>query len=138
MDCKGSQWLGVNMLICVVHIIAAIYLSKSGKSLEDTKQLLCYDPWIAAYILVGIGSFIWLCTGVSWRNEGLMEEEDCEDDVSELAKNSIKFGFAFLSLGCSALFLSMACLCCRGQRSSRSRDSQEDGAYTPPHAATVA
>lgn len=142
-NCKGSQWLTINMIICIAHIVAAIYLAKTGKTVEDMKQMLCYDPWIAAYILVGIGSFVWLCTGTSWRGQELMEEGDnCPDDVSQLAKRSIQCGFAFLALGCSALFLSMACLCCRGKRTSTTSvvepSSQQVGVYTPPHAATVA
>ena len=89
-NCKGSRWLEVNMLISIIHILAAVYIAKTGKTVEDTKKMLCYDPWMAAYILVVIGSFVWLCMGISWRAKGLMEEGDnSQEDVSQLAKQSI-------------------------------------------------
>ena len=129
-DCKGSQWLIVNLLFCIAHIAAAFYLALQSKSWSDTMNTLCYDPWIAAYILVGIGSFVWLCTGMSWAMSGAIQNGNCPDNIDSLAYNSIYCGYAFFGFGMSALLVSMMISACMGNRdSSNDKDGASSGSY---------
>jgi hypothetical protein len=123
--CKGSLWLGINILFCAAHIVAAFYLATRTSSWSETMQTLCYDPWIAAYILICIVSFIWLCIGMNWALGGEIENgRICPENIQSLTYNSMYCGYAFFGLGCSALFLSMAISMCMGRRDSNTPQHQ--------------
>jgi len=116
------------VIFCIVHIVAAFYLALQSKSFSDTMKMLCYDPWIAAYILIGTGSFVWLCIGISWARNGSIQNGNCPDNITTLTYNSIYCGYAFLSVGMSALIVSMMISACLGKRGS-SNDEQDDKKY---------
>mmetsp|Transcript_180 Transcript_180/g.271 ORF Transcript_180/g.271 Transcript_180/m.271 type:complete len:219 (-) Transcript_180:35-691(-) len=123
--CKGSLWLGINILFCVAHIVAAFYLATKTTSWNETMQTLCYDPWIAAYILTCIASFVWLGIGMSWAVSGEMLNGNCPGNIQSLSNNSMYCGYAFFALGCSALFISMAISMCMGRRESNQQQQQQ-------------
>ena len=126
--CKGSQWLIVNTLFCIAHIAAALYIALQSNSFNETMQTLCYDPWIAGYILVGVGSFVWLCIGMNWAMSGAMEYgNNCPGNVGQLAYNSIYCGYSFFALGCTALFVSVMISMCMGKRGSQQTGHTRDG-----------
>lgn len=137
--CRGSQWLLLNTAFCVAHVIAALYLAGQSKSWSETVKTLCYDPWIAVYILVCIAFFIWLCIGGSWSAQGAMANGDCPDNIASLTMNSLYCGFAFLFFGVFALAISSALSMCmgKGSASSTSQNSaQNSGTYSPPFKTT--
>jgi len=101
-SCKGSLWLLLMLFFSFTHIIASFYLAGQSKSWNETIQTLCYDPWIAAYIVACIAFFFWLCIGLSWSAQGAMENGDnCPDNIAQLTMNSIYFGFSFLFFWCT-------------------------------------
>lgn len=118
--CKASLWLLVDLIMCGVNIAAAIYVAakyrqQNGESrgFDRAKDILCYDPAIAIYILVLIGYFAWLCVGLSWIASGQMYDGGmCADGVANLINSSIGLGFSFFGFGCMALFISLCCSCC--------------------------
>lgn len=123
--CKGSQWLSVNALFCIAHITAACYLAMQSKSFNETMQTLCYDPWIAVYILVGIVSMIWLWTGTGWARNGVMGNgNNCPDDIGNLTWNAVYCGHAFFFFGVSALGLSLLVSMCRNGNGNGSSSIQ--------------
>ena len=128
-ECKGSQWLTVNILFCLIHLAAAFYLVMTTTSLNDTMQVLCYDPWIAIYIVICFVFFIWLCTGISWSSKGLMD--DCPEGSTSLVSNSIYCGFAFFTIGCSALLFSVLLSFCQSRRQNSS-STTSSGTYKAP------
>lgn len=141
LGCRGSQWLFINLFFCVAHIVAAFYLAGQSKSWSETMKTLCYDPWIAAYILVTIGFFIWLSIGTAWSSQGAMENGNCPGNISSLALNSIFCGYAFIFLGFMALAVSSAISLCFGQGKesigTTQSNSQSKGSYAPPFKATA-
>ena len=133
--CQASIWLLVNVPLCIINIIAAWYIAvriqnrddpqlrDKRTSLSRASYLLCYDPWVAVYILILIGFFAWLCTGVSWKATGEINANgSCEDNVLDLVNSSIGCGFSFLTIGFSALCISLCVAWCDG------REYQDDSA----------
>lgn len=118
IGCKGSQWLLVNLLFSLSHIVAAFYLASQSTSWDDTLKTLCYDPWIAGYILVGIASFVWLCMGLDWATSGAIANGNCSDNIGKLVYDSIYCGFAFFGVGMTALGISILISMCMGRNSS--------------------
>lgn len=88
-------------------------------------KTLCYDPWIAAYILIGIGSFVWLCTGMSWAMNGAIQNGNCPDNIASLTYNSIYCGYAFFGVGMTALLISMMVSACLGKRGDNEKDGDQ-------------
>lgn len=132
VGCTGSNWLILNLVFCVTHILAALYIAERSSSWSEAMKVLCYDPWIAGYIVVGVLFFVWLCTGISWRSSGAMVNGNCPDNIDSLASSSIGFGMAFFFSGVSALFVSMLVSSCCGRRGQTSARSASDTTYKPP------
>lgn len=145
MSCMGSMWLLVDLIFCILNIAAAFYMAtryrdptssgiggggtRRGGGFERAREILCYDPVIAIYIIVLVVFFIWLCVGVSWRFSGNLvsstgeeqgmvmgsaggSSDGCSEDVVSLVSTCIGLGFAFLGVGFIALFISVCCSCC--------------------------
>mmetsp|Transcript_29537 Transcript_29537/g.45087 ORF Transcript_29537/g.45087 Transcript_29537/m.45087 type:complete len:221 (+) Transcript_29537:75-737(+) len=119
VDCKGTQWMLMNTLFCLCHILAAMYIANQQNSWSDIMHTLCYDPWMAAYIVVSIASFIWTSNGLSLAISGAMANgNNCPDNIASLTYNSIYFGFSFFFFGASALAISLLVSACMGSRDS--------------------
>jgi hypothetical protein len=112
--CRGSQWLVPNSAFCVTHIVAAFYISKKSKSWDETVQTICYDMWVAGYILLSIVSVVWLSIGALWNSQGAMANGNCPANIASLTANSCYCGFAFVSCGSSALLISLLVSWCKG------------------------
>lgn len=114
------------MIFCALHIGAACYFALTIRNRRDEEfqsrttslgragYLLCYDPVIAAYILVLIGFFCWLCVGLSWRLEKEMDDENvCGNKMEhEYTKAALGCGFGFFAGGFFAFTLSLCCSAC--------------------------
>jgi len=124
MPCQSTTWMLVNLAFCVANIAAAIYLAISiadpdKASLQDkptawgrASHLLCQDPWIALYILVYIGFFVWSIVGSTWSIGGKARDgAKCEDSGVTLLRVSIGLNFAFMIIGFSALCIALCCSC---------------------------
>ena len=115
--CKASTWLLVDVILCAVNICAAFYVAiqyrkridrNQSRGFQKARDILCYDPAIAVYIIVLIGFFIWINVGFS-----MMEESgSCEDGVVKIVKDCIALGFGFVGVGFLALGISLCCTCC--------------------------
>ena len=127
----ASLWLLLCWIFCVIHIVAAFYMSvmvqrtkgvfqggESGPS--RVKNLLCYDPVMAFYILIVLGFFAWSIVGIVWLTDGTIVIED-ENDLEDLSDEcddggigqkvlvAFGFGWAFLLVGGCALSMSLCC-----------------------------
>lgn len=120
----------VDMVLCGLNILAAWYLGVKATMQNVTNEelaqkrtatgkamhLLCYDPWIALYILVLVGFIVWLSLGFSWRLSGALSD-NCTSFSIDQVTTSVACGYAFLSLGFFAMLLSL-CLGACDERSS--------------------
>mmetsp|Transcript_22377 Transcript_22377/g.33490 ORF Transcript_22377/g.33490 Transcript_22377/m.33490 type:complete len:361 (+) Transcript_22377:115-1197(+) len=128
LGCAASLWQFVNIILCAINIVAAFYIAIRFNQLRNNpensdgtrntrtsgiskaSEILCYDPFVAIYILVLIGFFAWLCIGVSWRASGAM---NCADDNTlALVGTSLGMGYGFFTAGFFALSCSVCCSCC--------------------------
>jgi len=136
---QSAIWLLVNLLFCACNVAAAIYLahaisderfttlvnnaaSASGNnrrppppadstSFNKLSYLMCYDVWIAFYILGLVAFFAWIFVGFMWWIVGSLKAgnlgvEGCADSSNVLM--SLGFDVAFVILG----FLSFVCSMC--------------------------
>jgi len=135
-DCKGSMWLLINLVLCVINIGAACYISAKSQDLNDPElqahatmfsriiHVLCYDPVVAVYILILVFCFCWLGVGVKWKvSDKMYEGGECEDGISGAMSASIGCGYAFFSIGCMALCCSLCCAGCDGRRFNNNTDN---------------
>jgi hypothetical protein len=126
LECRGSQWLVVNGVFCLAHLVAAIYMaqqvrpssSDGGSPLARAGHLFCYDPWMAVYILVLGGFFVWLWTGAAWSLNGKASNGCLDDDHVATMAVAMGFGWAFFSLGVAALAIGVCCASCSANSSS--------------------
>ena len=77
-----------------------------SKSLSRVKEVLCYDPIVALYIIVGIGFMVWQSIGVA-RNQ---LAENCGGSLSDYIGNSLICGFCFIMFGGMSFAISVCCL----------------------------
>mmetsp|Transcript_7724 Transcript_7724/g.11103 ORF Transcript_7724/g.11103 Transcript_7724/m.11103 type:complete len:255 (-) Transcript_7724:316-1080(-) len=177
----GVQWLLVNMVLALVHIIAAFYLARkiseqdsyaattttstmstaannssipqasavvygdkdekveSGtyyaannnnvppptttttsvanqeyKGPHDTmgrvRHLLCEDKWMALYILIGIGWFVWQAMGAQRFFDADDNADGACGSIRALISTSLVCGWLYVSLAGIAFVLSICCL----------------------------
>jgi hypothetical protein len=124
-NCRGSVWLIGAIVLGAINIAAACYLAVQIRNTEDPNlqhlrtafsratHLLCHDPWMAAYILVFLIFFVWLCVGATWSLSGLMDEdESCSDSILRSTRIATGFGWFYIFGGSTVLTLSVCCSCC--------------------------
>eukprot|EP00573_Skeletonema_grethae_P006588 CAMPEP_0201697878 /NCGR_PEP_ID=MMETSP0578-20130828/14998_1 /ASSEMBLY_ACC=CAM_ASM_000663 /TAXON_ID=267565 /ORGANISM="Skeletonema grethea, Strain CCMP 1804" /LENGTH=195 /DNA_ID=CAMNT_0048184235 /DNA_START=173 /DNA_END=760 /DNA_ORIENTATION=+ len=75
-------------------------LTKFGR----VREVLCYDPIVAVYIIIGIGYIVWQSMGFGRMNEAA----ECGEDG--LISSAVMCGFLFISLGATAFGCSVCCL----------------------------
>jgi len=76
-----------------------------SNSYARIRKVLCEDPGVAAYILVGIFYIAWTSMGVS-----RLRDDDCGNyQISEHVRNSVLCNFLFLWLGGLAFCCSISC-----------------------------
>ena len=78
---------------------------------QHASNILCHDPFVAIYILILIGFFIWLCLGVNWRASGQMYCINDENSYNFIS-TALGCGFSYFGSGFMALCLSICCSCC--------------------------
>lgn len=75
-----------------------------SKSLSRVRHTLCYDPWVAIYIIIGIFYMI-------WQTMGMGRLGNCgEGDIDKYLSHSLICGFMFISCGGMAFGCSLCCL----------------------------
>lgn len=143
-SCQGKVWLSINLVFCVLNVIAAWYLyCKVRRSFgyDDTEfqnrhtaysrasYILCYDPIVSGYILTLMVFFIWQCIGVVWV---LGSSGECPDFIFSPFASSLGFGWAFLFGGSCAFCCSLCCTGCdsRDDYGSRKNSQQQIPAHT--------
>lgn len=156
--CQASYWLIIYWLLCLVHILAAFYMSRAidqdttilptaqqqGMSNFDAsggasrvKQLFCYDGWMAVYILILCGYFVWLFLGGALF--ALDAGEECDDTMGTVSI-AYSFGWAFVFVGGCSLCCSLCCGAFSGPRPNNSTPhfvNTNQQAAAPPAAAAA-
>jgi len=125
--CRDQTWLLINACLCGTNIAAAWYLSQKiarsspydDPNLRDkhtassrVAHLLCYDPWVAAYIIVLFGFFLWQSLGFTW----MIADSSCSKSVRQSMLSALLFGWAFISLGTCSFICSLCCSSCDTRR----------------------
>jgi len=75
------------------------------KSMARVKDVLCYDPVIAIYIIIGIFFMIWQSVGINRRLAA-----DCGGSLQEYLSNSLLCGWLFIMVGGMTFGCSFCCL----------------------------
>lgn len=77
-----------------------------SKSFARTKDILCYDPVVAVYIIVGVFYIIWQTIGVGRSALAL----GCGSGLGGYVSNALMCNFLFITLGGMAFACSVCCL----------------------------
>lgn len=128
-ECKDDvvPWLVKNAVFCIINIVAALYIvskilarsdSKQQQLLEEgtfygtreqscarIKQVLCDDPGVALYILVGIVYLVWTGIGTKMLHHG----ECGNDEIAHHLRNAVLCNHLFIALGGLGFCLSACC-----------------------------
>lgn len=123
--CRGSIWLLITTILGIANIAAAFYMAIKINDRDNAEiahlrtafsratYLLCYDTWMALYMLLVFGFFIWLFVGVSWLWNGTADDDgECSAYVLGHVKKSVGFGWFFVFGGFMSLSLGLCCSCC--------------------------
>jgi hypothetical protein len=124
--CQGLLWLSVNFALCVVNIAAAWYFAATvvskntadpdmpSKAFERATRMICYDPWIALYLIIGIGFIIWQGIGSAWftLNSTTGGGGSCPNGLTQAWSTALAFGWAYIFTGGLALCIGFCCASC--------------------------
>jgi len=84
-------------------------------SVSRVKEVLCYDPAVALYIIALLLYSVWQTIGISRISSvGGGDFGDCDAGIRKHTVDSVVCGFFFLGLGGSALLMSLCCVTSRG------------------------
>jgi hypothetical protein len=127
--CKGSDWLLGTLLVAIVHISVAFYLSyrvtngideklrDRHTSWERISFLLCHDPFFAIYILIYLFFIAWLCVGSVWSIQNKMDTTTsasfnrCGNDIENNVGIVLGLDWAYFFIGPSVLSCILCCTC---------------------------
>lgn len=79
---------------------------KTLSKVSRVRDVLCYDPIVAVYIIIGICYIIWQSVGFSRMNQAA----GCGGGEEELITRAVSCGFLFISLGATVFGCSVCCL----------------------------
>lgn len=77
-----------------------------AKSFSRVRDVLCHDPVVAVYIVIGIIYIVWQSMGFGRMNEAA----NCGGGLDALISDALMCGFLFISLGAMAFSCSVCCL----------------------------
>ncbi|MGK3740014.1 MAG: hypothetical protein ACI90V_006862 [Bacillariaceae sp.] len=127
--CKGSDWLLGSLLVAIVHIVVAFYLSYRVTNGTDEKLrdrhtswerisfLLCRDPFFAIYILIYLFFIAWLVVGSIWSIQNKMDTtynasfNRCGNGIENNVGIVLGLGWAYFFIGPSVLSCILCCTC---------------------------
>ena len=124
--CQGSDWLLGTLLVAIVHISVAFYLSYRVTNGTDEKLrdrhtswerisfLLCHDPLFAIYILIYLFFIAWLCVGSVWSIQDKMDTSTtnaCGNDIESNVGIVLGLDWAYFFIGPSVLSCILCCTC---------------------------
>lgn len=143
-DCRGILWNTVNLPLCVINVVAAWYMAYTiGKERRNSSDaaavnherstprgrlthLLCYDNWIAFYILVVGGFFVWQGVGSAWLATSFAQQQYyCPSQVRQSWGTAVGCGWAYIAVGGMALCISACCTSCCEHREGASATPQQ-------------
>lgn len=84
----------------------ALVTDTRSKSMSRVRDVLCYDPVVAVYIIVGIFYVCWQTVGISRR----IDASECGGGLDDYLSNSLICGFLFMTIGGCAFGISLCCM----------------------------
>eukprot|EP00579_Thalassiosira_antarctica_P007582 CAMPEP_0201900006 /NCGR_PEP_ID=MMETSP0902-20130614/51496_1 /ASSEMBLY_ACC=CAM_ASM_000551 /TAXON_ID=420261 /ORGANISM="Thalassiosira antarctica, Strain CCMP982" /LENGTH=136 /DNA_ID=CAMNT_0048433559 /DNA_START=182 /DNA_END=592 /DNA_ORIENTATION=+ len=90
----------------VKKILESTQTDTRSKSLSRVKDILCYDPIVALYIIVGIFYVVWQTMGLGRSSL----TTDCGGGLDQYLFHSLICGFLFISLGGMTFACSLCCM----------------------------
>jgi len=87
-------------------IMESTITDTQSRSISRVKEILCYDPLVALYIIIGVFYVVWQTMGAARSGDA----EGCGDDFEDYLRNSIMCGFLFVSLGATTFACSLCCV----------------------------
>lgn len=154
-SCQGILWNTVNLPLCVINVIAAWYMAYAvGKERRNASEpsatnptinhdrstprrrlthLMCYDNWIALYILVVGGFFAWQVLGSIWLAKSVSQQQYyCPSSVMQRWGTALGFSWAYIGVGGIALCISACCTSCCEHREGTSTGTAPQQFYMTP------
>jgi len=142
-SCDRATWLFVNCALCLMHVVASIYIvhkiqkqqqeeeliqaqvtgggdaetpaarvstssNDNSGSRQRMKEVMCYDPGVAIYMLLAVGWVAWIFYGYAQ----LVDDDDRDgcDDVQSYYYASLTLGTLYAMLVCCTFACSFMCL----------------------------
>jgi|NOAtaT_6_FD_contig_91_647153_length_1294_multi_2_in_0_out_0_1 hypothetical protein len=154
-DCQGILWNLVNLPFCVINVVAAWYMAYTvGKERRNDSSepsasttvnynrstargrlthLMCYDNWIALYILVAVGFFAWQGVGSVWIAKSATQQQYyCPSSVMQRWGTALGCSWAYIAVGGIALCISACCASCCEHREGTSTSAPPQQFYMTP------
>jgi len=77
-----------------------------SRSFSRVREILCNDPAVAVYIIIGIFYMVWQVMGVSRR----VEAGECDAGLGQYLSYAFTCGFLFISMGPMVFACSLCCV----------------------------
>ena len=97
---------GQNPKKTLVNMVMKNSMPTQSRSVARVKEILCYDPFVALYIIISIFFMAWQTVGVGRSSLAV----DCGGGLDENLAYSLICGFLFIFLGGSTFACSLCCL----------------------------
>ncbi|KAL7474713.1 hypothetical protein ACHAW6_000672 [Cyclotella cf. meneghiniana] len=97
---------GQNPKKTLVKMVMENTMPTQSRSVARVKEILCYDPFVALYIIISIFFMAWQTVGVGRSSLAV----DCGGGLDENITYSLICGFLFIFLGGSTFACSLCCL----------------------------
>lgn len=140
-NCRGMLWSTVNLPLCVINVLAAWYMAytigrgQSNPSNFETStgrlmHLLCYDNWIALYIVVVAGFCVWQGMGSAWIAADVTNQS-CPGTVTQSWAYALGCGWMYIAVGGTALCCSACCASCQEGRGNHNAATPQEFYVSP-------
>ena len=105
-ETKGEKPAAPTENTLLKKVMGQTITDTQSRSMGRVREILCYDPVVAVYILVGIFYMVWQTMGLGRTRLAA----GCEGGLDDYLTQSIICGFLFITMGGMSFACSLCCL----------------------------